>query len=58
MRAVHGDLVDVFERREAGDPEISDPHGDFQSFDLVAMCVSLPPWHSLPQKLNAGGLIK
>ena len=47
MRAVQGDLIDRYNLHQALDAEIADPAGDFQSFDLVVMCVSLPPRHTL-----------
>lgn len=43
IRAAHGDLIDRYNLHQAHDAEIADPNGDYQSFDLVVMCVSLPP---------------
>lgn len=40
LRAVHGDLIDRYNLRPDVDPRITDPDGDYQSFDLVVMCVS------------------
>ena len=42
MRAVYGDLIDRFDLRPALDPRITDPEGEYQSFDLVMMCASYP----------------
>ena len=41
MRAVQGDLIDRYNLCQPLDPEIADPDGDYQSFDLVVMCVRL-----------------
>ena len=41
MRAVQGDLIDRFNLHQPLDFEIADPDGDYQSFDMVVMCVRL-----------------
>ncbi|CAD6591752.1 MAG: hypothetical protein ASARMPREDX12_005402 [Alectoria sarmentosa] len=41
MRAVQGDLIDRYNLHQALDAEIADPAGDFQSFDLVVMCLAI-----------------
>ena len=40
LKAVHGDLIDRYNLRPGVDPRITDPGGDYQSFDLVVMCKS------------------
>ena len=40
LRAVHGDLIDRYNLRPGVDPRITDPGGEYQSFDLVVMCKS------------------
>ena len=39
-RALHGDLIGRCSRGQAIDPRITNPNGEYQSFDLVMMRVS------------------
>lgn len=40
MKAVRGDLIDRYNKGEEVDAEITDPDGEYQSFDMILMCVS------------------